>query len=147
VGRAPDIRYTKSGELNIAYSVTGEGPDLVVAPGFISHLEVGWEEPSIVHFYSRLASFRRLIAFDKRGTGLSDPATHAPTLEESVDDLRAVMDAAGVERADVLGVSEGGTMAMLLRHVRAPPGGARLPVGGHEPGARDARRGHRQELG
>jgi len=114
VGRAPDIRYTKSGELNIAYSVTGEGPDLVVAPGFISHLEVGWEEPSIVHFYSRLASFRRLIAFDKRGTGLSDPATHAPTLEESVDDLRAVMDAAGVERADVLGVSEGGTMAMLL---------------------------------
>src|ERR1700730_6654928 len=114
MGRAPEIRYTKSGDLNIAYSVMGEGPDLVVAPGFISHLEVGWEELSVAHFYSRLASFRRLITFDKRGTGLSDPATHAPTLEESVDDLRAVMNAAEVERADVLGVSEGGTMAMLL---------------------------------
>jgi pimeloyl-ACP methyl ester carboxylesterase len=114
MGRAPDIRYTKSGDLNIAYSVTGDGPDLVIAPGFISHLEVGWEQPSVAHFYSRLASFRRVIAFDKRGTGLSDPATHAPTLEESVDDLRAVMGAAGSERADVLGVSEGGTMAMML---------------------------------
>jgi pimeloyl-ACP methyl ester carboxylesterase len=114
MGRAPDMRYTKSGDLNIAYSVTGDGPDLVVAPGFISHLEVGWEEPSLAHFYSRLASFRRLIIFDKRGTGLSDPATHAPTLEESVDDLRAVMGAAESERADVLGVSEGGTVAMLL---------------------------------
>jgi pimeloyl-ACP methyl ester carboxylesterase len=114
MGRAPDIRYTKSGNLNIAYSVTGEGPDLVIAPGFISHLEVGWEEPSLAHFYSRLASFRRVIGFDKRGTGLSDPTTHAPTLEECVDDLRSVMDAAGSERADVLGISEGGTMAMLL---------------------------------
>ena len=114
VGRAPDIRYAKSGDLNIAYSVTGDGPDLVVAPGFISHLEVGWEQPSLAHFWSRLASFRRVITFDKRGTGLSDPATHAPTLEESADDVRAVMDAAGSERADVLGVSEGGTMATLF---------------------------------
>ncbi|GAA4290143.1 adenylate/guanylate cyclase domain-containing protein [Mycobacterium paraffinicum] len=94
--------------------MTGEGPDLVVAPGFISHLEIMWEEPSVAHFYSRLASFRRVITFDKRGTGLSDPATHAPTLEESVDDLRAVMDAAGCESADVVGISEGGTMAMLM---------------------------------
>ena len=101
MGRAPDIRYVKSGDLNIAYSVTGDGPDLVVAPGFISHLEVGWEEPSVAHFYSRLASYRRVISFDKRGTGLSDPATHAPTLEESVDDLRTVLDAAGSERAHV----------------------------------------------
>jgi class 3 adenylate cyclase len=114
MGRAPDIRYVKSGDLNIAYSVTGEGLDLVVAPGFISHLEVGWEQPSLAHFWSRLASFRRVISFDKRGTGLSDPTTHAPTLEECVDDLRSVMDAAGSERADVLGISEGGTMAMLL---------------------------------
>jgi pimeloyl-ACP methyl ester carboxylesterase len=98
MSRAPEIRYTKSGDLNIAYAVTREGPDLVVAPGFISHLEVGWEELSVAHFYSRLASFRRVITFDKRGTGLSDPATHAPTLEESVDDLSAVMNAAGVER-------------------------------------------------
>ncbi len=113
-GRAPAIRYAKSGDLNIAFSVTGEGPDLVVAPGFISHLDIMWEEPSVVHFYSRLASFRRVVTFDKRGTGLSDPAMHAPTLEESVDDLRAVMDAAGCERADVLGISEGGTMAILM---------------------------------
>jgi pimeloyl-ACP methyl ester carboxylesterase len=113
-GRAPDIQYAKSGGLNIAFSVTGGGPDLVVAPGFISHLDIMWEEPSVVHFYSRLASFRRVVTFDKRGTGLSDPAMHAPTLEESVDDLRAVMDAAGCERADLVGISEGGTMAMLM---------------------------------
>src|SRR5947209_1291133 len=113
-GRAPDIHYAKSGGLNIAFSVTGEGPDLVVAPGFISHLDIMWEEPSVVHFYSRLASFRRVVTFDKRGTGLSDPVMHAPTLEESVDDLGAVMDAAGCERADLVGVSEGGTMAMMM---------------------------------
>jgi pimeloyl-ACP methyl ester carboxylesterase len=114
VGRAPDVHYAKSGDLSIAYMVFGEGPDLVVAPGFISHLEVGWEDPSLAHWYSRLAAFRRVIIFDKRGTGLSDPASHAPTLEEQVDDLRAVMDAAGAERPDVFGVSEGGTMAMPL---------------------------------
>src|SRR5215470_5616314 len=114
VGRAPDIHYAQSGDVNIAYSVNGDGPDLVVAPGFISHVELGWEEPSVAHFYARLASFRRVIGFDKRGTGLSDPTTHAPTLEECVDDMRAVMDAAGSERADLLGVSEGGTMATLF---------------------------------
>ena len=113
-GGAPDIHYAKSGDLSIAYSVEGEGPDLLVAPGFISHLEVGREEPSLARFYSRLASFRRVITFDKRGTGLSDPASHAPTLEECVDDLVAVMDAAGSDRTDILGVSEGGTMAMLM---------------------------------
>jgi pimeloyl-ACP methyl ester carboxylesterase len=114
VGRAPDVHYAKSGDLSIAYMAFGQGPDLVIAPGFISHLEVWWEDPSLVHCFSRLASFRRVITFDKRGTGLSDPAPHAPTLEESVDDLRAVMDAAGSERADILGISEGGTMAALL---------------------------------
>src|ERR1700742_2742999 len=112
--RAPEIRYAKSGGLNIAFSVIGRGPDLVVAPGFISHLDIMWEEPSVVHFYSRLAAFRRVVTFDKRGTGLSDPAMHAPTLEESVYDLRAVMDAAGCERADLVGISEGGTMATLM---------------------------------
>jgi pimeloyl-ACP methyl ester carboxylesterase/plasmid stabilization system protein ParE len=111
---APDIYYAKSADLNIAFSVIGEGPDLVVAPGFISHLDIMWTEPSVVHFYSRLASFRRVVTFDKRGTGLSDPTMRAPTLEESVDDLCAVMDAAGCERADLLGISEGGTMAMLM---------------------------------
>src|SRR6201995_2435513 len=113
-GGMPDIHYAKSGGLNIAVSVTGEGADLVVAPGFISHLDIMWEEPSVVHFYSRLAAFRRVVPFHKRGPGLSDPVMHAPTLEESVDDLRAVMDAAGCERADLVGVSEGGTMAMLM---------------------------------
>src|SRR6201988_3485692 len=112
--RARNVRYAKSGDLNIAFSVIGEGPDLVVAPGFISHLDIMWEEPSVVHFYSRLAAFRRVVTFDKRGNGLSDPAMHAPTLEESVDDLRAVMDAAGCEGADLVGISEGGTMAVLM---------------------------------
>jgi pimeloyl-ACP methyl ester carboxylesterase len=113
-GRAPDIHYAESGGLNIAFTATGAGPDLVVAPGFISHLDIMWEEPSVVHFFSRLASFRRVVTFDKRGAGLSDPVMHAPTLEESVDDLRAVMDAAGCERADIVGISEGGTMATLM---------------------------------
>jgi class 3 adenylate cyclase len=113
-GTAPAVQYAQSGGLNIAFSVTGEGPDLVVAPGFISHLDIMWEEPSVVHFYSRLATFRRVITFDKRGTGLSDPTMHAPTLEESIDDLGAVMDAAGCERADLVGISEGGTMAILM---------------------------------
>jgi class 3 adenylate cyclase len=109
-----DVGYVKSGDLSIAYTVFGEGPDLLVAPGFISHLDLIWEERSVAHFFSRLASFRRIISFDKRGTGLSDPAAHAPTLEECVDDMRAVMDAAGSERGDVFGISEGGAMAMLL---------------------------------
>src|SRR5947208_15043043 len=101
VDRSPNIHYAESGGLNIAFAVIGEGPDLVVAPGFISHLDIMWEEPSVVHFYSRLANFRRVIMFDKRGTGLSDPTLQAPTLEESIDDLGAVMDAAGCERADL----------------------------------------------
>src|SRR5215831_3150413 len=113
VGRS-DIRYSKSDDLSIAYTVFGDGPDLVIAPGFISHLDLIWEERLDAHFFSRLASFRRVITFDKRATGLSDPAAHAPTLEECVDDMRAVMEAAGSERADVFGISEGGTMAMLL---------------------------------
>ncbi len=74
-GRVPDIHYAKSGGLNTAYSVIGYGPDLVVAPGFISHLDIMWEGPSVVHFYSRLACFRRVVVFDKRGTGLSDPVS------------------------------------------------------------------------
>ncbi len=114
---APETRYAKSGDLSIAYAAYGDGPDLVVAPGFISHLEVGREEPALAHFYDRLATFRRVITFDKRGTGLSDPVPDAPSLEENVEDLRAVMDAAGSERADVVGVSEGGAMAALFAAV------------------------------
>jgi len=106
---APKTQYARSGDLAIAYQVVGsEDVDLVMAPGFISHLEWSWQEPSLARFLERLASFSRLLLFDKRGTGLSDPVTGPATLEERVDDLRAVMDAAGSERAAVLGVSEGG---------------------------------------
>jgi pimeloyl-ACP methyl ester carboxylesterase len=112
---APRTQYARSGDLAIAYQVVGSGDfDLVLAPGFISHLEWSWQEPSLARFLERLASFSRLLLFDKRGTGLSDPVAGPATLEDRVDDLRAVMDAAGSERAAVLGVSEGGSMAMLF---------------------------------
>ncbi|RBY85671.1 adenylate/guanylate cyclase domain-containing protein [Blastococcus sp. TF02A-30] len=111
----PSTRYARSGELSIAYQVVGDGPlDLVAAPGFISHLDWNWQEPALRRFLQRLAEFSRLILFDKRGTGLSDPVPGPATLEERTDDLRAVMDAAGSERAALLGVSEGGAMAMLF---------------------------------
>jgi pimeloyl-ACP methyl ester carboxylesterase len=111
----PRTRYARSGDLSIAYQVVGEGPlDLVVAPGFISHLDWNWQEPSLRRFLERLAGFSRLILFDKRGTGLSDPVPGPATLEERAEDLAVVMDAAGSERAAVLGVSEGGAMAMLF---------------------------------
>jgi class 3 adenylate cyclase len=111
---APEVRYAKSGDVHIAYSVFGNGPDLFVAPGFISHLEVSWEEPGMVEFWDRVARFRRVITFDKRGVGLSDPIDHAPTLEECVDDMLAVLAAAGADTVDIFGVSEGGAMAMLF---------------------------------
>ena len=108
----PTTRYARSGEISVAYQVVGNGPrDLVLAPGFVSHLEWAWEEPTLARFLERLASFSRLILFDKRGTGLSDPTDTPPTYEERMDDLRAVMDHVGSERAAILGVSEGGAMA------------------------------------
>jgi pimeloyl-ACP methyl ester carboxylesterase len=111
----PRTRYARSGDLSIAYQVVGSGElDLVLAPGFVSNLEWTWQEPTLRRYLERLASFSRLLLFDKRGTGLSDPVAGAATLEERVDDLRAVMDAAGSERAAVMGVSEGGSMAMLF---------------------------------
>jgi pimeloyl-ACP methyl ester carboxylesterase len=111
----PSTHYARSGDLSIAYQVIGQGPfDLVLAPGFISHLDWNWQEPSLRRFLERLAEFSRLILFDKRGTGLSDPVPGPATLEERTEDLAAVMDAAGSDRAAVLGVSEGGAMAMLF---------------------------------
>ncbi len=113
----PKTRYAKSGDTNIAYQVVGEGPlDLVVVLGWASHLEVAWESPAVVAFYQRLAVFSRLILFDKRGTGLSDPVplNALPTLEQRIDDVRAVMDAVGSERATLLGYSEGGPMSVLF---------------------------------
>jgi class 3 adenylate cyclase len=114
---APETRYTRSGDVNIAYQVIGEGPlDLVYVMGWVTNLEAFWQEPSVARFFQRLAAFSRLILFDKRGTGLSDrvPINELPTLEQRMDDVRAVMDAAGSERAALFGVSEGGPMCALF---------------------------------
>jgi len=109
------VQYARSGDVNIAYQVCGSGPvDLVFVMGWVSHLEYFWKEPSFARFLSRLASFSRLILFDKRGTGLSDPVTRLPTLEQRMDDVRAVLEAAGSRRAVLLGVSEGGPMCSLF---------------------------------
>jgi len=110
----PPIRYAKAGELSIAYRVLGEGPlDLVWVPGLSSNLEAEWEDPYLF-FWRRLASFSRLITFDKRGMGLSDRDVGEPTLEDRMDDVRAVMDAVGSERAALIGQSEGGPMSLLF---------------------------------
>jgi pimeloyl-ACP methyl ester carboxylesterase len=111
------VRYARSGGLNVAYQVVGEGPrDLVYVSGWVSHLERTWGEPLLERFLRRLASFSRLIVFDKRGTGLSDRVAERelPTLEQRMDDVRAVLDAVGSERAAVFGHSEGGPMALLF---------------------------------
>jgi len=111
----PVTRYAMSGDLHIAYQAFGDGPfDLVYAPGFISHVEMNWELAYWRNIFLRLARFCRVIVFDKRGTGLSDRVAGWPTFEERMDDIRAVMDAAGIERAALLGVSEGGPMCMLF---------------------------------
>src|SRR5215470_18605059 len=114
---APTTHYAKSGDVHIAYQVVGEGPvDLVLIHGWISHLEYQWENPALARFLDRLASFSRLIVFDKRGTGLSDRVAESalPTLEQRMDDVRAVMDAVGCSRAALLGISEGGPMSALF---------------------------------
>jgi pimeloyl-ACP methyl ester carboxylesterase/DNA-binding CsgD family transcriptional regulator len=140
----PGTRYARSGDIHIAFQVMGEGPDLVFIPGWVSHLELEMEMGLPRRFYEALASFSRLIRFDKRGTGMSDRVTGAMSLEERIDDIRAVLDAAGVERASLLGFSEGGTMAavfaaghpervdklvMLASHAGKVSGGADFPCG------------------
>ncbi len=113
----PETKYAKSGDVHIAYQVIGQGNiDLVLVPGFVSHVECTWEEPSYARFLDRLSSFCRVILFDKRGTGMSDPVPvqELPTLEERMDDVRAVMDAAGSQRAALFGWSEGGAMSILF---------------------------------
>ena len=111
----PRTQYAKCGDLNIAYQVTGEGPlDLVYVPGWVSNLDYAWEYPGYARVLERLGSFARLIRFDKRGTGLSDREVGFPTLEQRMEDVRAVMDAAGSERAALLGTSEGGNMSTLF---------------------------------
>jgi pimeloyl-ACP methyl ester carboxylesterase/class 3 adenylate cyclase len=111
----PEVRYARSGEVNIAYQVTGEGSfDLVVVSGFVSHLDNDWDLPSSAHLIERLGSFSRVIRFDKRGTGLSDRSVGLPDFETRMDDVRAVMDAVGSERAALFGYSEGGPLAVLF---------------------------------
>ncbi len=111
----PVTRYAKSGDVHVAYQVFGTGPvDLVFVPGFVSHIENYWEYPDLARWLLRLGSFARVIMFDKRGTGLSDPVSEAPSLDLRMDDVRAVMDAVGIERAVPLGISEGGPLAMLF---------------------------------
>jgi len=113
----PETQYARSGEVNIAYQVVGDAPlDLVFVMGWVSHMEYFWREPRFAKFLMRLASFSRLILFDKRGTGLSDrvPIHELPTLEQRMDDVRAVMEAVGSEKAALVGVSEGGPMCSLF---------------------------------
>jgi pimeloyl-ACP methyl ester carboxylesterase len=111
----PPIRYARSGDVQVAYQVTGDGPlDVVLAPGTVSHLDLAWERPLTRSMIEGWSAVARLVRFDKRGTGLSDRPTGAATLEERTDDIRAVMDAVGLERAVVFGGSEGGQMACMF---------------------------------
>jgi pimeloyl-ACP methyl ester carboxylesterase len=113
----PRVSYARSGNVNIAYQVVGSGPiDIVFVMGWVSHLEYFWNEPTFASFLTRLASMSRLILFDKRGTGLSDPVpvSELPTLEQRMADVQAVMEAAGSRRAVLMGVSEGGPLCALF---------------------------------
>ncbi|HEY7732740.1 MAG TPA: adenylate/guanylate cyclase domain-containing protein [Gaiellaceae bacterium] len=110
----PTTRYARAGDVSIAYQVLGQGPDLLYVPGFVSHAEWTWELPQYARFLRRLASFSRLILLDKRGTGLSDPAAGVASPEERIEDIRAVLDAVGSERATLVGGFDGGTLALLF---------------------------------
>lgn len=111
----PNTSYARNGDVNIAYQVIGDGTlDLLFIPAFVSHLDLYWAAPETAAFFRRLASFSRLILFDKRGTGLSDPVSGVATLEERMEDVRAVLDACGSNRAALFGLSEGGPMSLLF---------------------------------
>ncbi len=111
---APVTHYVKSDDVHIAYQVVGDGPlDLLFVPGFVSHIEANWESPVRSSFFRRLASFSRLILFDKRGTGMSDRGSQIFTLEQRMHDVRTILDEVGSERAALFGVSEGGPMSLL----------------------------------
>src|SRR5215471_17067887 len=137
----PPTQYACSGDLKIAYQVLGDGPlDLVFVMGWVSHLEYFWTEPSFARFLRRLSSFSRLILFDKRGTGLSDrvPLDGLPTLEQRMDDVRAVMDAVGSRRAALCGISEGGAMAALFAATYPERTAALVMIGSYAKRIRDA---------
>ena len=139
--KPPETMYARSGDVNIAYQVIGDAPlDLVFVMGWVSHLEYFWREPSFARFLMRLASFSRLILFDKRGTGLSDrvPINQLPTLEQRMDDVRAVMNAVGSERAALCGVSEGGPMCSLFAATYPEKTVALVMIGTYAKRVRDA---------
>ena len=139
--RPPETMYARSGDVNIAYQVIGDAPlDLVFVMGWVSHMEYFWREPRFARFLMRLASFSRLILFDKRGTGLSDrvPINQLPTLEQRMDDVRAVMDAVGSERAALCGVSEGGPMCSLFAATYPEKTVALVMIGTYAKRIRDA---------
>src|ERR1700709_300849 len=111
----PETRYALSGDVNLAYQVMGDGPaDIILVPGFISHIEFRHELPGHTAFLRRLSSFARVVTFDKRGQGLSDRVSDAPSLEQRMDDVRAIMDAVGSQRAVLFGHSEGCAMSALF---------------------------------
>ena len=111
----PDTRYARSGDVHIAYQIFGDGPiNLVVVPGFVSNIENYWDEPDLARWLHRLGSYARVAMFDKRGTGMSDRVAELPGLDQRMDDLRAVIDAAGMEQASVFAISEGGPLSVLF---------------------------------
>lgn len=138
--RVPETHYALSGDVNIAYQTLGDAPlDLVFVMGWVSHLEYFWREPSVARFLRRLATFSRLILFDKRGTGLSDrvPIDQLPTLEQRMDDVRAVLEAVGSERAAIIGISEGGPLSALFAATYPERTGALVMIGTYAKRVRD----------
>jgi len=133
-----ETKYARSGDVHIAYQVFGEGPmDVVTSPGWISHMEYQWEQPLLAHFLRRPTSYARVLLFDKRGTGLSDRTTGVPTLEECMDDIRAVMDAEGSERAALVGHYDSGAHSAMFAATYPERTSALIIVGGYAKGARD----------
>src|SRR5437773_3333590 len=111
----PVTQYAKSGDVHIAYQAFGDGPiNLVMVPGFVSNVENYRDERNFARFLRRLASYARVVTFDKRGTGMSDRVAELPGLDQRMDDLRAVMDAVGMEQAALLGISEGAPLSILF---------------------------------
>lgn len=111
----PVTQYARSGDVHVAYQAFGDGPiNLVLVPGFVSNVENYWDQPDLARFLTRLASYARVVTFDKRGTGGSDRVSELPGLDVRMDDLRAVMDAAGIEQAALLGISEGAPLSILF---------------------------------
>lgn len=110
----PTTRYARSDDVHIAYQVFGTGVDLILVPGFVSHIDNYWDEPRFARWLERLGGYARVVMFDKRGTGLSSRVPNLPTMDERMDDLRAVMDAEGIDRAAIFGISEGGSLASLF---------------------------------